>query len=77
MCWECGVLLCWCRHRLIHHAASCHQVEIEWYFRDTASLTATDTYWVGLYKSPLYYYFADGTNVGNGVVSNGDPYAHW
>jgi hypothetical protein len=52
-------------------------LDLEWYFRDTAAMASTDIYWMGLYKSPLYYYWADGTSVGNGVVSNADPYAHW
>ena len=32
---------------------------------------------MGLYRSPLYWYWADGTSVGNGDVSNTNPYAHW
>ena len=58
-------------------AFGCLQLDLEWYFRDTAAMSSLDIYWIGLYKSPLYYYWADGTNVGNGVVSNADPYAHW
>jgi hypothetical protein len=66
-----------CYHRPTLDALPGVQVEIEWYFRDTAALAATDLYWIGLYKSPVYYYWADGTNVGNGEVSNASPYAHW
>jgi hypothetical protein len=62
---------------LLADCLPCLQVDIEWYFRDTTALASSESYWIGLYKSPLYYYWADGTSVGNGVVSNAGPYAHW
>jgi hypothetical protein len=71
-CW-----LLWLPALTLPACLPCCQLDIEWYFRDTAALAGTDTYWMGLYRSLLYWYWADGNSVGNGVVSNAGPYAHW
>ncbi len=34
-------------------------------------------YWIGLEKVGYNYYLPDGTYVGNGAVSNANPYAHF
>ena len=63
--------------KLVSWQTASKQLDIETYFRATGQLTATDTYWMGLYKGPLYWYWADNTRVNNGEVSNENPYAHW
>jgi hypothetical protein len=64
--------------KLVSWQTASKQLDLETYFRATGQLTATGTYWMGLYKGPLYwYYWADGSPVNNGEVSNESPYAHW
>ena len=65
--------------KLVSWQTASKQLDLETYFRATAQLTATDQYWMGLYKGSLYWYWADKSSAGNGEVANGDSpaYAHW
>ena len=51
--------------------------QVEQYFKATAKLAATAIYWLGLYKTGESFFWADGTYVGNGEVSEEPIYAHW
>ena len=51
--------------------------QVEQYFKATAKLAATAIYWLGLYKTGDSFFWADGTFVGNGEVSEEPIYAHW
>ncbi len=41
--------------------------------------TSLSTYYIGLARnsSTLQYVWLDGVSIGNGAVSNMNPYAHW
>lgn len=62
---------------IYHNALFAWAPQIEQYFKATAKLTATAVYWLGLYKSGNLFFWADGTFVGNGEVSEEPIYAHW
>jgi hypothetical protein len=54
------------------------QLYVERYFYGSGSTSAmAATYWLGLEKSGVTYYWLDGKNAGNGMVSNANPYAHF
>ena len=54
------------------------QLYVERYFYGSGSTNAlSSTYWLGLEKSGFIYYWLDGKNAGNGMVSNANPYAHF
>ena len=56
----------------------CLQLAVEKYFYGGYGTNVmSGTYWVGLEKSSTIYYWLDGTNAGNGMVSNANPYAHF
>ena len=62
---------------LVSYNTGGEQQQVENFFRGTAKIAVS--YWIGLSFSTTVnrWMWSDGTDGGNGAVSNASPYAHW